>query len=387
MLNPAVPSSPKHLLRRFTVPALLALSLACPAFAQTAHIAAVANPPQLKPLVFAVGGRVLPAAAVDARFGQHEYVCQWPATYFEAAFQGSAVYFETGPGDQILHVTLDHQPPIALVSPAPGVYGVTGLTSGPHRVRIDVVTESQAGPDTFVGFAIPPTEKPLNPPHRQRQIEFIGDSHTVGYGNTSPTRDCSEHQVWATTDSSQAFGPLVAAHYGAGYQVNAISGHGIVRNYNGSPGDPVPVAYPYVLFDKKDPCRDPAWQPEVVVIALGTNDFTTPLHPGEKWKTRDALHADYEATYLHFLQNLRARYPRAFFILWATNMAQGEIESEERRVMEQWKATGESRVAFLPIDNLSFTACNWHPSLADDRTIAADLEKVIDAQPGIWAGK
>jgi hypothetical protein len=39
----------------------------------------------------------------------------------------------------------------------------------------------------------------------------------------------------ATTDNSQAFGPKVAKHYAADYQVNAISGRGIVRNFNGSP--------------------------------------------------------------------------------------------------------------------------------------------------------
>lgn len=251
----------------------------------------------------------------------------------------------------------------------------------PHRRR----HRKPGRPNVFGGFAIPKNEKPLAPPHRARQIEFIGDSHTVGYGDTSPTRKCSEAQVWATTDTSQAFGPLVAAHYSADDQVNAISGHGIVRNYNGSPGDPVPVAWPYILFDKKNLYNDPAWQPQIIVIALGTNDFSTPLNPGEKWKTRDELHANYEAAYLRFLETLRATNPHAYFILWATDMADGEIESEVHNVFNRWKALGETRVAFLPINGLTFTACNDHPSLADHQTIAAGLEQAIDAVPGIWS--
>ncbi|HTV15931.1 MAG TPA: GDSL-type esterase/lipase family protein [Acidobacteriaceae bacterium] len=359
--------------------------LSLPALAQTPHIAPANNPPHLTPLAFSTGGRVLATPASDTRFGAHALTYQWPGTYFEAAFSGTAVDFSTGSGHEILHITVDHGSPTPLVKPAPGAYAVTGLVAGPHSIRIDVVTESQAGPDTFLGFALPPGEKPLAPPHRLRQIEFIGDSHTVGYGNTSPTRTCTEDQVWATTDSSQAFGALVARHYDADFQINAISGHGIVRNYNGSPGDPVPVAYPWVLFDHKQIYGDSNWHPEVIVIALGTNDFTTPLNPGEKWKNRGALHADYEATYLRFLEMLRAENPCAYFIVWATNMANGEIESEESKVVDQWKAKGETRVTFLPIDNLSFTACNFHPSLADDRTIATDIEKDIDAVPSLWS--
>jgi lysophospholipase L1-like esterase len=368
------------------LPRLIAAALlALPASAQTSPAGPAQNPPQLKPLPFSIGGRVLAMPSMDPRFGAHAFVYQWPGTYFEAAFQGTQVCFAVSAGDVILHFSLDDQPPTALVKPGPGAHCASSPVAGRHRIRVDIVTESQSAPGTFLGFAIPAGERALGPPHRTRQIEFIGDSHTVGYGNTSPTRKCTEDQVWATTNTSQAFGALVARHYNADYQINAISGHGIVRNYNGSPGDPVPVAYPWILFDHKQIYGDSNWHPQVIVIALGTNDFTTKLNPGEKWKTRDQLHADYEATYLRYLETLRAENAHAYFILWATDMADGEIETEVSKVADQWKAKGETRVAYLPVDGLSFTACNYHPSLADDQTIAAELEKDIDAVPGIWS--
>jgi lysophospholipase L1-like esterase len=363
-------------------------ALVFPACAQTPQIAPVANPPQLKPLSFSIGGRVLPAPVRDARFGGHTYIYQWPGTWFEASFAGSQVCFDIGKGKVILHVIVDNQPPIALPQPAPGIRCASGFANAPHTIRVDDVTENQQdAPNAFDGFAIPAGEKPLDPPHRTRQIEFIGDSHTVGYGDTSPTRNCTNDVVWATTDTSHAFGPLVAAHYDADDQINAISGHGIVRNYNGGPGDPVPVAWPYILFDKQNPYNDPAWHPQIIVIALGTNDFSTRLRPGEKWKTREDLHADFEATYVRFLQTLRTRNPHAYVIVWATDMADGEIEAEARKVVNQWKATGETRVTFIPINGLQFSACNYHPSLADHQAIATILEKTIDATPGIWQGK
>jgi lysophospholipase L1-like esterase len=370
--------------RRLVTAALFVAAVTITAPAQSSPITRIDHPPQLTPLGFSIGGRVLPVANSDPRFGGVDYTYQWPGIYFEAAFSGTEVYFATGKGDEILHVTVDHQPPVPLVKPAPGVYQVSGLGPGQHSVRIQVVTESQDAPDTFGGFAISATGKPLNPPQRLRQIEFIGDSHTVGYGNTSDTRTCSTDVVWSTTDTSQAFGPLIAQHYGADYQINAISGRGVVRNYNGFAADPIPIAYSWILFDKKQNYRDSHWQPQVIVIALGTNDFSTSLNPGEKWKTRDALHADYETTYLRFLESLRAANPRAFFLLWATDTANGEVEREEQKVIEQWRARGEKRVAFLPVDGLQFSACNWHPSLDDDRLIADRLEKSIDGVPGIW---
>ena len=375
------------MISRLLIALVFATALGANLFAQTAQVAPAPNPPKLIPLRLSVGGRTLPTSTSDPRFGGLDYTYQWPGTYFDAAFSGPEVYFATGKGDEILHITVDHQPPVPLVRPAPGIYQVSGLSAGAHTIRIDVVTESQDAPDTFRGIAIPATEKAGDPPRRFRQFEFIGDSHTVGYGNTSSTRECTEDRVWSTTDSSQSFVSLVAQHYGADDQNNAISGHGIVRNYNGSPGDPVPVAYPWILFDKKQIYGDSNWHPQVIVIALGTNDFSTPLNPGEKWKTRDELHADYEMTYLRFLESLRATNPHAYFLIWATDMANGEIASEEQKVVDQWKALGETRAAFLPINDLQFTACNYHPSLADDRTIAAGLEKSIDSIPEIWHGR
>lgn len=362
------------------VGALTMALLAGRAMAAIPVVMPLANAPSdLTALPMHVGGRVLKTA--------DGYTYQWPGTYFEAAFEGQAVYFKVGQGDQILHVAVDDQPAAPLVKPSAGPYAIENLPAGRHMVRIEVMTESQAGPDNFGGFEIGAGAKPADLPARTRQIEFIGDSHTVGYGNTSATRDCTTDDVWKTTDNSQAFGPEMARHYNADYQVNAISGHGIVRNYNGFAADPVPVAYPFVLLDHNTVYKDDAWQPQVIVIALGTNDFTTALHAGEKWTTRDQLHADYEATYGKFLKNLRARNPKAYFILWATDMANGEIATEEQKVVDQARASGDRRITFIPINGLAMTGCHAHPSTDDDKVIASRLEGIIDAQPDVWQGK
>ncbi|MFL6601766.1 MAG: GDSL-type esterase/lipase family protein [Steroidobacteraceae bacterium] len=357
--------------------------------ASSATLAAAIEPVKITPrtlreLPMSIGGRMLVERTGN---GTRSYSYQWPGTYFEAAFNARRVYFKIGPGDEILHVLIDNQPPVALTRPASGLYQVNGLSKGPHGIRIEVVTESQDAPGVFRGFALPAQATALPPPKRARQIEFIGDSYTVGYGNLSTKTACTPGEVWATTDNSRAFGPLTAKHYDADYQINAISGHGIVRNYNGRSGDPVPVAYPFVQFDKKMPYEDNAWHPQLIVIGLGTNDFSTQLNPGEKWSSREDLHSTYEMAYVKFVQSLRTRNSDAFFILMATDGANGEIQSEVKRVMTQLEAAGERKIAFIPMNGLTMTGCDSHPSTADDRTVSDELIRYLDGHPQLWQGK
>lgn len=45
-----------------------------------------------------------------------------------------------------------------------------------------------------------------------------------------------------------------------------------------------------------------------------------------------------------------------------------------------WERFSSGLVVFW----LSFGACNWHPSLADEKVIAEEFERLIDADAGIW---
>jgi len=356
-----------------------AASLTASACAAPVTVHKVSTVPALDPLPLAVGGRMLTTPSSNGSFGGTDYTYQWPGSYFRAAFSGTQVFFRIVKGDEILHIVVDGQPADPLVRPGAGVYEVDGLSNGKHAISILVATESQDAPDTFGGFAISGGEKALTAAPRPRQIEFIGDSHTVGYGNLSPTRTCTRPQVWSDTDDTRAFGAITARNYDADYQVNAISGRGVVRNYDGFKADTLPQAYPFALFDKKQKYSDPAWKPQVLVIALGTNDFSTALNPGEPWKTRDELHADFEATYVRFLEQLREQDPTAYIIVWATDMANGEIEAEAQKVVQRVKQSGDAHITFLPINGLHFSACDSHPSLADDQIIADKLIHLIDA--------
>lgn len=354
--------------------AVAALLLAAPTSPQP-QVAPAAEAPGLRPLPMRVIGR----AVRERGF----WVRQWPGTIFETAFAGGEARFRLGPGEAALAISVDGREVARLTRPGVRLYRVSGLGPARHVLRVQVATESQSGPTRFGGFLAGRGTRPVPLPAARPTIRFVGDSHTVGYGNASAKRECTPEEVWATTDATRAVPALLARHYGADVEVEAISGRGVVRNYGGFRGDTLPEAYPYALLDRRFPWRNAGGGARLVVVALGTNDFSTPLKPGEKWPDRDALRADFEASYVGFLRRLRAESPRAFLLLWIVDSGNGEIAREVGRVTDRLRASGERKIAFVPVSGLAMTGCDWHPSAADDEKIAAALARFIDSRPGL----
>jgi lysophospholipase L1-like esterase len=344
--------------------------------APAVQVTPAAPPPALRPLPVRVVGRAV-------RDGD-EWIRQWPATIFETGFAGREAWFRVGAGEAILAVSLDGREAARLVRPEPGSYRVGGLGPGPHRLRVQIVTESQKEPTRFGGFFASRATRAKALAAARRAIEFIGDSHTVGYANASTKRHCTGEEIWASTDSTRAVPALLARRYAADVAVNAISGRGIVRNYGGDTHDPVPEAYPYALLDRRLAWRRGGWRPQLIVVALGTNDFSTPLHAGERWPDRRSLRADFEAHYSAFLRSLRAANPGAFLLVWIVDTGDGEIAREAGLVASRLAGSGERRIAFVPVSGLALTGCDWHPSLTDDRRIAEALATAIDGRRDIW---
>ena len=351
--------------------ALITGLILAPCAAATPRVVPDANA-QGQPQAYHASGRsVADASGVGVRY-------QWPGQVFQTHIQGDSILFDLGAGDVIAHVQVDGERITSLSRPAAGRYRVEDLGPGTHTVSVQIATEHQAGAKHFGGFFAPDGVRALPLARPQRQIEFIGDSHTVGYGSISSQRECTEEQVWESTDNTVAYGPLLAARFQADYRVNAISGRGIVRNYNGFAADSLPQAYPWLLLDHSAPAPSEAhWQPDLVVVALGTNDFSTALNPGERWADRQALRDDYVSSYVQFAKDLRQRYPAAELLLWSTDLLDGEISEQVSRVEAQLRSQGEQRLSRIVLDGLAMDACHAHPSLADHQRIAARIAEQI----------
>lgn len=319
--------------------------------------AALMLAPAETPVPLHAGGRV----TADGRFG-------WPGVYFEGRFKGTSVTVSVEAGEDHLAVLIDGVERTVLRKPGKVQRRFDGLANGEHVIRVEKLTETQRGYSRMIGITT--NGMPLSPPVHKRRVEFIGDSHSVGYGDTATTRECTDAVVHDTTNTQLAFGPLLAKRWGADYRVIAFSGRGVVRNYSGgNPGQTLPVLYARAIPGEPAPAVQDGWKPQLIVINLGTNDFSTPVHAGEAWKDAAALHADYQAKYIGFVRKLRAANPQARFLL----MGAPAFIADVRTVAA---ATGATPVA---VPQLEFTGCHFHPSLKDQRLMADLVEQAVGA--------
>jgi len=334
------------------------------------------------PLPVHTSGRVIHNADGSLTFG-------WPATYIEGRFRGTGVSVSLETTTERLRLLIDGAEKTLFIEPGSTSLTISGLPAGDHVVRLEKMTESQEGGARFVGFYPAGDAIPLPAPApAARSIEFIGDSHSVGYGNTSRGRTCSNQEVHDLTDSQQAFGPLLARRLGADYRVVAYSGFGIVRNYNGSSaGLNLPTLYSRLKPDDAAHLETDAgdWHPQLIVINLGTNDFSTPLHAGEAWANDAALRADYRTKYIAFARMLMRKQPQAHLILMGGDSFYGEVQ----QIAAALNQDSPGRVLTLHVGPMELTACNYHPSLKDHQMNADGLQALLDQHPDFWgdAGK
>ena len=67
----------------------------------------------------------------------------------------SPLSFGGSPASLMVYVPDSDAAVATLEKPAPGTYEVAGLSKQPHSVRIEALTESQAGANVFGGFFLP----------------------------------------------------------------------------------------------------------------------------------------------------------------------------------------------------------------------------------------
>jgi lysophospholipase L1-like esterase len=345
-------------LRYVFLAAVAALCLSSPAKAETT-------------LAPNIGGRAVAQPDGAYAFG-------WPGVYFEGRFTGPSVEVAVDPQAEHLAISIDGKVRTEVDKPGLDRLVFKGLGPGEHVVRLDKLTESQTGSARFLGFFVGAGGQALPPPSRPRRIEFIGDSHTVGYGVRATKRSCTQAEIHDLTDTSLTFGPTLARRLDADYRIVAFSGRGVVRNYNGvEPGQSMPVLYSRMIPGEAAPAVDPSdpWRPNLVVIGLGTNDFSTPIHPGEAWADEAALRADYRRAYAGFIRDLARRQPQARFLLIAGDSFAVDVEEVAKAV----DAETPGLATPVRITGMELGACDWHPSAADQRMMADRLEAAARA--------
>lgn len=356
--------------------------------------------PDMHALPLHIGGRVqaIPLPAPMPK-GAIAYRHIWPGIYFEGAFVGDRVMLKFDDTSHEYRLLVDEAAPITFFRPGKVEIMVGRLEAKRHRVRLEQVSESFLGAGTFEGFYVPGDAKPLKVAPRRRQIEFIGPSGMTGFGDRSTKAECTFDELARTSDTQQAYPALVAKHFGADYQINANSGHGLIRNVKEARDGPGLVAlYPHTSAEGDSPYSDPSWQPQIIEIQGLADVLIGDPEPGEKWATIDALWDDWLRAYQGFIADLHRRSPRAALIIdWPDETFitppayRAKFAAAKQTLTDEARRNGVRMILFVwpttLMGRLEQTGCGNHPTVKDHRLLADWLAGVIDAHPGIWDGK
>lgn len=263
------------------------------------------------------------------------------------------------------------QPTLA-TSPGEQTYPLAvGLPAGEHTVELYRRTEGSFGPTTILGVEL--VGELLAPPPVQRRIEVIGDSITCGYGNegTDPCNFSAE-----TENHYLTYGALTARMFGAEISTVGWSGKGVVNNFDNDVFEPLPQIYDRLLATEMT-AWDFSWQPDVVVINLGTNDFSTGGDPPEDV---------FVPAYVAFLTHLRDVYPDAFILPVAPVLFGDEaimVAGYLNSAVDQRHAAGDLDVAFADINvQWNGSGCDGHPNLEAHAGMAMRLAEELQVHLG-----
>lgn len=338
-----------------------------------------------------------------------------------------------------------------------------GLGPGPHEIVLHRDTEAQSGITVFRGFdfgggrLLPPTQ-------RARRIELIGDSITCGYGDEglnatcpfdievrrfgncpagalSPNfeeehPDCNIAKVPFTENQYLAYGSIVGRKLDADVTTLCWSGRGVYRNYR-EPKDPatglpdptkpaqldaattIPMMWrDRTIGGKRDfpppgtapedlPNYNVPWdftkepEPQIVVINLGTNDFTrdTKLNNQGNVESKDGLgdnvpDADVDleklrTTFRDFVRDVRAKRPNAHIFLavppmitdqYPTDNARKDLEGVLQGIASDFETAGDAKVYAMDLVEQGTRyglGCDYHPNLRVHEIMAEQVAGAI----------
>ncbi len=243
-----------------------------------------------------------------------------------------------------------------------------------HYVKIVRESEAKYGVTRFLGFEVGAGEQISQPRTSKIRIETIGDSITCGYGllEQDPCTASSSSQSMTKT-----YGALAANILNAEYSSVCFSGKGVFHNWGRTHDDPTQTTlledYTQTLAGKNIDWNFPENQrADVVVINLGTNDFSNPV-PTEM---------EFRNAYTKLVKLVRKNHPRArIFLAIGPVLLEPSIHTVRTaltRVKKAFNESGDQKIHIIEFPNqLRPTACEQHPSPQTHQRMAEQLVRAI----------
>jgi len=253
---------------------------------------------------------------------------------------------------------------------------IPSLKKAWHKLRVYKATEASNGVVIFHGVKAAGL-KSLGD-HPRANIEFIGNSITCGMGNDIVDIPCGSGSKWYDQHNAYwSYAAITGRALGAEFMLSSISGAGIYRNWN-SNGPTVPQQYEqaYLRMDSLQKWNFSSFVPDIVCIALGTND----LSQGDGATPRPAFDsAVFVSEYVKFIGTIYSHYPETRIVLLSSPMVADHrskmldacLSSVKSKASAQFAV--KHRIRIFSFGEVSSTGCTGHPTIAEHKLMAAQL--------------
>lgn len=222
----------------------------------------------------------------------------------------------------------------------------------------------------------------LPPPiPKAHKIQIVGDSITCGYGVEGSLED--EIHRTCTENPTKSYSMLSIQALDADAEIVAWNGKGVITSYIGdevnTPDDSwlVPMLYDYTdagcekqyfqtPVEQWERWDDSRFQPDLVMVHLGTNDASYTRELPER-------NAEFRDAYIALLDKIHTRHPQAKILCMLGIMDQRLCTTVEEAVIHFQKMHPETDCTYLPLpaqkeeDGLGTF---WHPSAVTHKKAA-----------------
>ena len=242
-----------------------------------------------------------------------------------------------------------------------------------YEVSLTKLTEASTGQMSFgspsvIGGGVLLPFHGLSCHSRPSRLLVVGDSISAGYG-VSGVYPCT----WSvgTEDVLSAWHTLVGESVDASVVTIAWSGKGMVRNYGDAKSvsvDPMPTYYDRTLGSSDDSSLlwdSSSYVPDIVLVSLGSNDYSTLPNPSDE---------EFTSGYLSFLSRLSSDFPSALVVCLCEPLP-GVHECENVSA-----AAIASNATFVVIPDDIYVmpdGCDGHPSVEGQKRIADVVAPVV----------
>lgn len=238
-------------------------------------------------------------------------------------------------------------------------------------------------------------------PDKTLRLEFIGDSITSGEGAIG----AREEEDWVSMlfSAENDYAVMTGDRMNAEIRILSQSGWGVLTSWDNNPNGAFPPCYEEVcglLSGERNkalgahrPNDFAAWQPDAVIVNLGTNDcgaFSSPEWKDEaSGKTfRQRRREDgsfcpeglrrFQLAVTEFLQKLRRKNPQAY-LLWVCGMLGNEICPAINQAVEEYcRESGDRRASFFELtDAVNLRGARNHPGRCAHELVARELTEKL----------